>query len=301
MTQPIRIERIRREPQFQMQEAHLHGSYELYYLNRGSCSFFVSGKLFAMQEGSGILIPPGVLHSTSYRSSHAGAERTALFFREEDLDDADLRDLVGSWAGTERPALFLLDQIFREGLETLFADMLAEERIRDRYSERMLDLRCKEVLLYLSRHAAFEEDLPQELGTGDPLVLLAARLIGAHYADRLGIPELARACGCSESLLSLRFKRATGIGVHAYLQGFRLQQAAALLAQTGKSVTDIALSCGFQSPGYFKDAFRKVYGVSPRVYRRQREMEGGQQAPARTGSSSGRRRASGPSPSGTGG
>ena len=228
------------------------------------------------QEGSGILIPPGVLHSTSYRSSHAGAERTALFFREEDLNYADLRDLVGGWAKTERPSLFLLDQSFREGLEALFAAMLAEDRIRDCYCERMLDLRCKEVLLYLSRCALYEEDLPQELRTGDPLVLLAARFIGVHYAQKLGIPELARACGCSESLLSLRFKRATGIGVHAYLQGFRLQQAASLLAQTKRSVTDIAFSCGFQSPGYFKDAFRKVYGISPRAYRRQKETEQGQ-------------------------
>lgn len=276
MTQQVRIERLRRDPQFQMQEAHLHSRYELYYLNRGSCSFFVDGRLFAMQEGSGILIPPGVLHSTSYRSSHAGAERTALFFREEDLNYADLRDLVGGWAKTERPSLFLLDQSFREGLEALFAAMLAEDRIRDCYCERMLDLRCKEVLLYLSRCALYEEDLPQELRTGDPLVLLAARFIGAHYAQKLGIPELARACGCSESLLSLRFKRATGIGVHAYLQGFRLQQAASLLAQTKRSVTDIAFSCGFQSPGYFKDAFRKVYGISPRAYRRQKETEQGQ-------------------------
>ena len=276
MTQQVRIERLRRDPQFQMQEAHLHSRYELYYLNRGSCSFFVGGRLFAMQEGSGILIPPGVLHSTSYRSSHAGAERTALFFREEDLNYADLRDLVGGWAKTERPSLFLLDQSFREGLEALFAAMLAEDRIRDCYCERMLDLRCKEVLLYLSRCALYEEDLPQELRTGDPLVLLAARFIGAHYAQKLGIPELARACGCSESLLSLRFKRATGIGVHAYLQGFRLQQAASLLAQTKMSVTDIAFSCGFQSPGYFKDAFRKVYGISPRAYRRQKETEQGQ-------------------------
>ena len=276
MSQQVRIERLRRDPQFQMQEAHLHSRYELYYLNRGSCSFFVGGRLFAMQEGSGILIPPGVLHSTSYRSSHAGAERTALFFREEDLNYADLRDLVGGWAKTERPSLFLLDQSFREGLEALFAAMLAEDRIRDCYCERMLDLRCKEVLLYLSRCALYEEDLPQELRTGDPLVLLAARFIGAHYAQKLGIPELARACGCSESLLSLRFKRATGIGVHAYLQGFRLQQAASLLAQTKRSVTDIAFSCGFQSPGYFKDAFRKVYGISPRAYRRQKETEQGQ-------------------------
>jgi len=276
MTQQVRIERLRRDPQFQMQEAHLHSRYELYYLNRGSCSFFVGGRLFAMQEGSGILIPPGVLHSTSYRSSHAGAERTALFFREEDLNYADLRDLVGGWAKTERPSLFLLDQSFREGLEALFAAMLAEDRIRDCYCERMLDLRCKEVLLYLSRCALYEEALPQELRTGDPLVLLAARFIGAHYAQKLGIPELARACGCSESLLSLRFKRATGIGVHAYLQGFRLQQAASLLAQTKRSVTDIAFSCGFQSPGYFKDAFRKVYGISPRAYRRQKETEQGQ-------------------------
>ncbi|MGN1023238.1 MAG: helix-turn-helix domain-containing protein [Lachnospiraceae bacterium] len=278
-TDTVRIDRTRRDCGFWMREAHLHRCYELYYLERGSCSFFVSGQLFSLQEGSGILIPPGVLHSTSYHGARTGAERTAMFFREQDLLDGKLWELLCGDRRLRAPSLFLLPPVFREGLESIFARMRSEAGIRDRYTETLLELGCKEVLLYLARHAAFEEDLPEQLRTGDPLVLLAARIIGAHYAEKLGSAELARACGCSESLLSARFKRATGIGVHAYLQGLRLQQAAVLLAQTKESVTDIALTCGFQSPGYFKDAFRKVYGLSPRAYRAA--------SPSRSGSAAG--------------
>ena len=44
-------------------------------------------------------------------------------------------------------------------------------------------------------------------------------------------------------------------------------RAALELLSTQDSITEIALRNGFSDSNYFKDAFKKMYGVSPRAYR----------------------------------
>ena len=48
----------------------------------------------------------------------------------------------------------------------------------------------------------------------------------------------------------------------------RLKHAQTALLTTDSSITDIALEYGFNDSNYFKDLFKKVYGKSPREYRK---------------------------------
>jgi AraC-like DNA-binding protein len=41
-----------------------------------------------------------------------------------------------------------------------------------------------------------------------------------------------------------------------------------MLLSSDLSITEIALQCGFSDSNYFKDAFKKMYGASPRNYRK---------------------------------
>ncbi len=89
----------------------------------------------------------------------------------------------------------------------------------------------------------------------------------ANLSEELDAEKIAGAAGFSPNYLSRKFRQATGMGVHEYLTFLRLQQSAVALAETKDSVTDIALSCGFSDSNYFKDCFKRRYGVSPRAYR----------------------------------
>jgi len=75
--------------------------------------------------------------------------------------------------------------------------------------------------------------------------------------------------GFNPNYLSRKFKETAGIGVHEYLVFTRLQHAALELVTTEDSVTEIAFRCGFSDSNYFKDAFKKKYGLTPRAYRKQ--------------------------------
>ena len=65
-----------------------------------------------------------------------------------------------------------------------------------------------------------------------------------------------------------RLLNETGIGLHEYIVFIRLHRAALELVATEDSVTTVAFRCGFSDSNYFKDAFKKKYGVTPRAYRK---------------------------------
>ena len=109
---------------------------------------------------------------------------------------------------------------------------------------------------------------PAEIRTSDEQILQAARYISEHYSQDITTRDVADAVGFSPNYLSRKFRISAGIGLHEYLVFVRLQHAAQELLSTADSVTEIALRCGFSDSNYFKDSFKKKYGVTPRYYRK---------------------------------
>lgn len=98
--------------------------------------------------------------------------------------------------------------------------------------------------------------------------LLRARdYADAHYAEPIGVGEMASAAGLSRAHFSREFKRAFGESPHAYLLTRRLERAAALLRTTDRSVSDVCFSVGLRSLGSFTTSFARTYGLSPAAYR----------------------------------
>ena len=54
---------------------------------------------------------------------------------------------------------------------------------------------------------------------------------------------------------------------YLFLQEFRINKAEILLLNTTKSVSDIALQCGFSDVYSFSHSFKKHNGISPSKYR----------------------------------
>ena len=108
--------------------------------------------------------------------------------------------------------------------------------------------------------------------TGDSAALdqIAAVLAETHaYRDpELSLAKFARLVGQPVRQISRTVNEATGSSVSNYINGWRIDEAAELLATTGRKIDDIAYAVGFLSRSNFYREFQRRHGISPSVFRK---------------------------------
>ncbi|WP_437949278.1 helix-turn-helix domain-containing protein [Sorangium sp. So ce296] len=106
-------------------------------------------------------------------------------------------------------------------------------------------------------------------GLGRALVYLSE-----HYAEPISLSQLARHARVSASHLTYLFKSSLGTSFKPFLGQVRIQRAKQLLETSRQRITDVAITVGFADLSHFEKLFRRLVGVSPRVYRRQAAPSG---------------------------
>jgi AraC-like DNA-binding protein len=94
--------------------------------------------------------------------------------------------------------------------------------------------------------------------------------IDAHLGEALRLAALAQLVGLSPFHFARAFKQSFGVPPHRYHVGRRIARAKELLDVSTNSVTAIARDLGFAETSSFSATFRRVTGVSPVRYRRER-------------------------------
>lgn len=92
--------------------------------------------------------------------------------------------------------------------------------------------------------------------------------IESHLEQELSLEKIARELNYSKYYMARAFRKSTGITLHKYIQGRRLDEAARKLAQTGQPIIEIAFDAGYGSQQAFTQAFRVEYLCTPQEYRR---------------------------------
>ncbi len=89
-----------------------------------------------------------------------------------------------------------------------------------------------------------------------------------HRPDnRWTIKSLAKALNTNECYLKSAFREELGVGVAYWIQHHRVSLAKDKLQHGTQSVTDIALSLGYQSSSHFTQVFKRHVGTTPNNFR----------------------------------
>lgn len=89
-----------------------------------------------------------------------------------------------------------------------------------------------------------------------------------HYDCRLTLKQMSELYFMNEKYLGRLFLRQTGYTFHEYLNKLRLEAAEGQIANSDKSITEIALECGFNSISYFNRTFFEKNNITPSGYRK---------------------------------
>lgn len=98
------------------------------------------------------------------------------------------------------------------------------------------------------------------------------RKVTAHMREHLErsvtLKEMADLLKLSRHHFCTAFRMATGYTPYEWLTHQRVARAKDLLADLEVSVTEIALSVGYENPSAFTASFRRTVGITPTEYRR---------------------------------
>ena len=87
------------------------------------------------------------------------------------------------------------------------------------------------------------------------------------------MPELVGKFELSDRAIVQMLKKVTGDNFSNYLGKLRIAKAKEILETTNTPVSAVASASGFDSSNSLYKAFKKVYGVSPSMYRGNRKDE----------------------------
>lgn len=107
---------------------------------------------------------------------------------------------------------------------------------------------------------AADSDLPRAVAGAKSLLI-------ATWNETYPTPYLAREAGIGVGRLSRLFKKWVGCTIPQFRNQLRMEKSAEMLKNTEKTITVIALECGFTNLTHFHRVFRQAYGRGPREFR----------------------------------
>lgn len=183
----------------------------------------------------------------------------------DDLPEHDIEDFIYEIRGTiAKIKNEILTQQEQEaiGISGLMQEMNEYQSIED-VSGSIISI-FKSLCAYVQqKKQARRDDMLREI----------IEYIKVNYTDEgLCLTSIASKFGLTEKYLSQFFKERTGENLSTYVERLRMEKAAELLAESKLPIANIASHVGYNSNNTFYKAFRRIYGVSPSVYR-ERKIE----------------------------
>lgn len=145
----------------------------------------------------------------------------------------------------------------QDRIQLAFSRIVADSRERSEYWFELCCSSLREILLIMAQ---------KSIRKMDPRIEEVLLLLSQQMREQIRLEDLAQTVGLSPSRLSHLFKESTGYSIIDTLNRMRIQQAVLMLADTGRSASDVCYDVGFQNYNHFTNQFRKWQGMTPSMY-----------------------------------
>lgn len=240
-------------------DKHWHRSIEIFAVFEGSLTFYINQEMYPLKAGEFMLVNSNEIHSVDSpdRNMTVVVQIPLKTFEDYFTGEQFIRFTHDSKRQDERVMNVISD-------------------IYQAYTEKGCgyDLKVQSLfyeLLYLMVTKYRETEVSQEMVKQNrklSRLSMITSYVKEHYTDELSLERLAEIFGYSPAYLSRMFQKYAGINYKSYLQGIRVEHAYQELANTQRTISEIALENGFPNSKAFTKAFSKKYGMLPSDYRK---------------------------------
>lgn len=243
--------------------SHFHNVYEMTFFLSGSRTYLLNNANTVIMPNNAILIKPFAYHSTQGSS---GVSRFVIMFSKEFLKTYFTEKTIEQllicfdkspldFSGFTEQTLNIIENIYNA------SEQNNEFTIAYNLGYLLFSLSS---LPSCNNHSA-NPVLPK---TSNELMEKIFSFINTNISEIKTIEHIAQFANISQSYLSAIFKQSTGLSIMQYVNSIRINLAAKRLVYTNDSISQISADCGFDSPNYFCNAFKKSEGVTPSQFRK---------------------------------
>lgn len=214
-----------------------------------------------LTEGEGMLIPPGVSHRVTI-CSPVPADSCWCHIRYSAFGESDLFRYL------ELPSRFskrVRQEIGR--ITRRLQNPVAPSGTSAWYLAARRKALGFSLLATLVPSCRISPRLTQSLSSLER-TLPVCEYIRRHLADPLTRGQLASLAHLSPVRFHVLFRAAMGMAPMEYVQKLRMEEARALLINTGIPIAEVGRKVGYEDPFHFSRLFRSLHQVSPLEYRR---------------------------------
>ena len=258
---------------------HYHPELELTYIIKSEGTRFIGDSIEPYAPGDLVLVGPNLPHcwhdEHPKQSRTSGPELIVLQFSSEALG----RDFLSL------PELAGVRQLFKASGSGLHVQGATAKRVQKRM-EGVFDAQGFSRLLCLLEILEWMAHSPKDLRklasaqyriekditeANRRRIELIHRYVRENLAREISQAEIAALTGLTPAGFSRFFRQATGHTFMAFVNRLRISQACRALMESDESVTEIALTCGYNNMAHFNRQFLALKGMNPTQFRNQRD------------------------------
>jgi AraC-like DNA-binding protein len=241
---------------------HSHETYTFGLIEAGVEEFEYGSTLQRAGPGAVALLDPDVVH-TGHAATAWGWAYRVLYPQVSVVTEVAAE--LGWRAGTPR---FPQTVLYDPATATLLRSAHRAAEWGDQLASSTLLTTALAGLL--SAHAAAgPASGPSPVPKAPDAVGMVRDMLAERLADPPSLAELAALTGLSQFALLRAFRAATGLPPHAYLNQLRVRHARRLL-DNGLPAAEVAARTGFADQAHLTRHFKRVVGVPPAAYQRER-------------------------------
>ena len=250
---------------------HWHEELEIICVKEGNLDVHIPNQSISLKEGDCMFINASVLHEMStedtcqfhslvFHPEFITGSKDLIFHQKYMRAFTKYQDLpVQVWSDIDDKAASIKDYfwsayhsinlenggaefIVREYLTRIFIHLIQEHEVKMKQSvpeKNLSSVRIKNMLDY----------------------------IHSHYTKPLTLAMIAKSGKIGERECLRCFSQTLQISPMQYVMKYRLTRGATLLKEQHMSITEISTLCGFDSPSYFSQLFKRHYRCTPKEYR----------------------------------
>lgn len=250
---------------------HWHDDIELIRVLSGRMRYYINGREILLDAGDSVVVNSRQMHF-GYDFQKEECRYHCILFHPSLFTGGQVleRDFIFPILEEQSPEYWRLPAGTELGsLAADYADRIVQSKTQNLGAYELEAVGLLHILW-----AGLWRDAEKNLGSDqyhrDPDVETQKKMaayIGRHYGEKLTLEAIAAAGHVSRSKCCQIFRRFMGQTPIEYVNTYRLKLSRDLLVETDKSVTEIALACGFNHLSYFSRIFFRAFGATPSEYR----------------------------------